>query len=72
MEIGMRDVESPVVMSRRGTPANRPLQHLEAGHLGASRTTACDVATGGARLMHRKHESSVADGPPGGAATVRR
>ena len=36
MEIGTRDVESPVVMSRRVTPANRPLQHLEAGHLGAS------------------------------------
>ena len=34
---GTRDVESPVVMSRRGTPANRPLQHLEAGHLGASK-----------------------------------
>ena len=36
MEVEMRDVESPVVMSRRVTPANRPLQHLEAGHLGAS------------------------------------
>ena len=36
MEIGTRDVESPVVMSRRVTPANRPLQHLEAGRLGAS------------------------------------
>ena len=31
MEIGTRDADSPVV-----TPANRPLQHLEAGHLGAS------------------------------------
>ena len=37
MEIGTRDVESPVVMSRRVTPANRPLQHLEASHLGASK-----------------------------------
>ena len=37
MEIGTRDLESPVVMSRRVTPANRPLQHLEAGHLGASK-----------------------------------
>ena len=36
MDIETRDVESPVVMSRRVTPANRPLQHLEAGHLGAS------------------------------------
>ena len=36
MEIGTRDVGSPVVMPRRVTPANRPLQHLEAGHLGAS------------------------------------
>ena len=36
MEIETRDVESPVVMSRRVTLANRPLQHLEAGHLGAS------------------------------------
>ena len=37
MEIGTRDVESPVVMSRRETPANQPLQHLDAGHLGASK-----------------------------------
>ena len=37
MEIETQDVESPVVMSRRVTPANRPLQHLEAGHLGASK-----------------------------------
>ena len=36
MEIGTRDADSPVVMMRRVTPANRPLQHLEAGHLGAS------------------------------------
>ena len=36
MEIGTRDAESPVVMTRRVTLANRPLQHLEAGHLGAS------------------------------------
>ena len=36
MEIGTRNVDSPVVMPRRVTPANRPLQHLEAGHLGAS------------------------------------
>ena len=36
MEIGMRDADSPVVMMRRVTPANRPLQHLEAGRLGAS------------------------------------
>ena len=32
-----RDDVSPVVISRRVTPANRPLQHLEAGRLGASR-----------------------------------
>ena len=36
MEVETRDVESPVVMPRRVTPANRPLQHLEASHLGAS------------------------------------
>ena len=36
MEISMRDAGSPVVMTRRVTPANRPLQHLEAGQLGAS------------------------------------
>ena len=36
MEIETRDVDSPVVMPRRVTPANRPLQHLEAGRLGAS------------------------------------
>ena len=31
-----RDVDSPVVIPRRVTPANSPLQHLEAGRLGAS------------------------------------
>ena len=36
MDLETRDVVSPVVMSRRVTPANRPLQHLEAGRLGAS------------------------------------
>ena len=36
MEMETRDVNSPVVMTRRVTPANRPLQHLEAGRLGAS------------------------------------
>ena len=36
MDIGTRDVDSPVVIPRRVTPANRPLQHLEAGRLGAS------------------------------------
>ena len=36
MEMETRDVNSPVVMTRRVTLANRPLQHLEAGHLGAS------------------------------------
>ena len=30
------DAVSPVVMTRRTTPANRALQYLEAGHLGAS------------------------------------
>ena len=30
------EADSPVVMTRRVTPANRPLQHLEAGQLGAS------------------------------------
>ena len=36
MDLEMRDVISPVVMPRRVTPANCPLQHLEAGRLGAS------------------------------------
>ena len=36
MELETRDVDSPVVIPRRVTPANRPLQHLEAGRLGAS------------------------------------
>ena len=36
MDTEMRDVDSPVVIPRRVTPANRPRQHLEAGRLGAS------------------------------------
>ena len=36
MEIGTWDADSPVVMTRRVTPANRPLQDLEACCLGAS------------------------------------
>ena len=36
MDISTRDAGSPVVMTRRVTPANRALQHLEAGQLGAS------------------------------------
>ena len=36
MDVSTRVVGSPVVMTRRVTPANRPLQHLEAGQLGAS------------------------------------
>ena len=36
MDISRRDAVSPVVMTRWITPANRPLQHLEAGQLGAS------------------------------------
>ena len=36
MEIETRDVDSPIVIPRRVTPVNRPLQHLEAGRLGAS------------------------------------
>ena len=35
MDISARDAVSPVVMTRRVMPANRPLQHLEAGQLGA-------------------------------------
>ena len=75
MEIGTRDVESPVVMSRRGTPANRPLQHLEAGHLGASKPQHVMSRPAVPDLCKQdlcKQESSVTDGPPGGAATVRR
>ena len=33
-----RDEDTPVVISRRLTPANRPLQLLEAGRFGASAT----------------------------------
>ena len=36
MDLETRDVVSPVVMPRQVTPANRPLQHLEASRLGAS------------------------------------
>ena len=36
MDQETRDEISPVVIPRRVTPANRPLQHLEAGRLGAS------------------------------------
>ena len=36
MDQETRDEFSPVVIPRRVTPANRPLQHLEAGRLGAS------------------------------------
>ena len=36
MDVSTRDAGSPIVMTRRVTPANRPLQHLEAGQLGAS------------------------------------
>ena len=35
-DLEMRDEVTPVVISRRLTPANRPLQLLEAGQLGAS------------------------------------
>ena len=43
MDVSTRDAGSPVVMTRRVTPANRPLQHLQAGQLGAS--TPQDVAS---------------------------
>ena len=36
MDQETRDEFSPVVIPRRATPANRPLQYLEAGRLGAS------------------------------------
>ena len=36
MDQETRDESSPVVIPRRVTPANRPLQYLEAGRLGAS------------------------------------
>ena len=64
MDLETRDVVSPVVMPRRVTPANRPLQHLEAGRLGASTPPAREVATGGARPLHRQLQSTVTDGPP--------
>ena len=64
MDQETRDEISPVVIPRRVTPANRPLQHLEAGRLGASTPTACEVATGGARPLHRQLQSSISDRPP--------
>ena len=36
MDISTRDAVSPIVMTRRITPTNHPLQHLEAGQLGGS------------------------------------
>ena len=36
MDLETRVEISPVIIPRRVTPANRPLQHLEAGRLGAS------------------------------------
>ena len=36
VDLETRDEDTPVVISRRLTPANRPLQLLEAGRLGAS------------------------------------
>ena len=54
MDVSTQDVGSPVVMTRRVTPANRPLQHLEAGQLGASTPhTTRGIETVGARLMYR-------------------
>ena len=58
MDISMRDVVSPVVMTRRVTPANRPLQHLEAGQLGGftpqhvpSRPSVPDLCIASANLL---------------------
>ena len=64
MDQETRDEISPVVIPRRVTPANRPLQHLEAGRLGGLHTTAREVATGGARPLHRQLQSSVSDRSP--------
>ena len=52
MDTEMRDVDSPVVIPRRVTPANRPLQHLEAGRLGASTPQHCKLRVGDRRLTH--------------------
>ena len=51
MEIGTRDADSPVVMPRRVTLANRPLQHLEAGHLGASTPAVPDLCIASSNLL---------------------
>ena len=64
MDQEMRDEISPVVITRRVMPANRPLQHLEAGRLGASTPQHCEVATGGARSLHHQLQSSVSDRSP--------
>ena len=44
MDIDTRDADSPVVMTQRVTPANRPLQHLEAGPLPMDRLSRHTVA----------------------------
>ena len=54
MDQETQDEVSPVVIPRRVTPANRPLQHLEAGRLGAS--TPQHVRS---RPLHRELQSSV-------------
>ena len=56
MDQETRDEVSPVVIPRRVTPANRPLQHLEAGRLGAS--TPQHVRSR-ARPLHRELQPSV-------------
>ena len=61
MELETRDVDSPVVIPRRVTPANRPLQHLEAGRLGAS-TPQHVMSRPAVRPLHRQLQLVVADG----------
>ena len=68
MEIGTRDADSPIVMPRRVTPANRPLQHLEAGHLGAS--TPQHVMSRPAVPDLCKYESAIANRPPADGSAV--
>ena len=70
MEIGTRDVDSPVVMPRRVTPANRPLTTPRGRPPGCFYTTTRDVATGGARFVHREFKSAVANGSPANGSTI--
>ena len=58
MEIETRDTGEPSSTTPRGRPP------------GCLYTTTRDVATGGARFVHRKFEPAVIDGPPAYGSTI--